>query len=188
MLLNQEERIVEKEVIVEKEILVPVETKPEVTKLQEEILQDTVALKESAIAKNETGPEEDANSEREIRKAYEELKRVFENQFEKFAYEDLRLMDSEISFYQDLKSQREKELLDYLTPKIEENVQNNGEYYIYSSEDMIFVGKLNEKYHALLKESWGLDAFSRFQKFLKEYNDIQQHRSMDGKVSYIIDF
>lgn len=140
----------------------------------------------SASTSSEETYEEEEVSSAQIK--FDDLQKDFSNKFQKFTYEDLRLSESQVLFYNDLKNERQKELEEYLSPKWEE-MRNKGEpteYYVYTSEDLIFLGKLNDRYLTELRRDWGSDAFDRYQKFLSDYNNDQIHNGRD--VKFMIDF
>lgn len=167
------------------------------------VQEDSVQVKNAALKKNEIKEEikekvkekiqkEEVISPEEksllVQEEFDSLQRDFHRAFEEFTFDELRLSESQVLFYHDLKNERQKEIHDYLAPKWEE-LKKRGEdtsYYVYSSEDLIFVGKINDKYLSSLRREWGEDAFERYQNFLSEYNNAQISNGND--IKFMIDF
>ena len=93
---------------------------------------------------------------------------------------DLRLPTDKISRYHELRSDREAELSQLLSQKIQEFVDENGENSSYplSSEDTIALGKLNLKYEKALLDLFGIDQLKEYQKFKSDFNKKFQGTSM----------
>lgn len=175
------------------------ESKTDVVKTKSAALKKEIPIK-NKIVKTKKAPkkpqerikEEKSLTEEEksvlVQEKYDSLQRDFHKAFENFTYDELRLSESQVLFYNDLKSERQKEIQDYLTPKWEE-LKKKGEdieYYVYSSEDLIFIGKINDKYLSALRSEWGSDAFDRYQSFLSQYNNAQITNGND--IKFMIDF
>jgi hypothetical protein len=128
---------------------------------------DTKELKSETMEK--------AYDEKAIAKKLKNLKLKWEKDSQEFFYNDLRLRDDQIERYKELVKMRKHEADDYFEPKIKNaqvaDQENGGlPYYIHSTEDTVFLGKLAERYDSLLHENFGDQAFSDYKKFINKHN------------------
>jgi len=165
-------------------------------KYQNRPVQDRVDIAQSSVAKSlpaksnncecsSTKSSDSVNLEPEVpQKAYDEkavakklknLKLKWEKDSRNFFYNDLLLRDDQIERYNELVKMRKLEADDYFEPKIKNaqvaDQENGGlPYYIHTTEDTVFMGKLAERYDSLLHENFGDQAFSDYKKFINKHN------------------
>lgn len=83
----------------------------------------------------------------------------------------LSLNDQQIITFHELKSNRERELDDYILPKISAHREKYGDVpYISTMKDSVFLGKLNEKYMYELKKLFGDENFELYESFKNAFN------------------
>lgn len=99
----------------------------------------------------------------------------------------LKLTQSKISLYHELRSQRSVELDNYIIPKLDEHYESNGEGapYILTMQDSVFMGKLNQKYMEKFKTLIGSGAFDEYQKLKSSFN---RELTLKNKKELLIDF
>lgn len=165
-------------------------------KQQNKLLQDKVVVAQSSVAKSlpvkvnkcecsklktsdsvNLVPEvpQKAYDEKAIAKKLKDLKLKWEKDSRNFFYNDLLLRDDQIERYNELVKMRKLEADDYFEPKIKNaqvaDQENGGlPYYIHTTEDTVFMGKLAERYDSLLHENFGDQAFSDYKKFINKHN------------------
>lgn len=126
--------------------------------------------------KSDSTPTHKIYDEKAVAKRIEKITTDWIKYSDDFFYNELRLRDDQIERYKELVLMRKQESDDYFSPKVkkaEHNAKLNNEknsYYIHTTEDTVFMGKLAERYDLLLKENFGDQAFSDYKKFLKDYN------------------
>jgi hypothetical protein len=115
--------------------------------------------------KNES--EETASS-----KAFDRIQQKWFENSNEFFEQELGLSNDQIAQFHELKVQRTQELDDHILPRLEEHRKANGEKvpYLFTMEDSIFMGNLNQRYMKRLKEVFGDYAFEQYQQFKTKFN------------------
>lgn len=142
------------------------------------------------IVYKEKAPEE--KEEIEIKssnkKAPMDIKEVHANWFaesNEFFENRLALTADQVASYYDLKTRREQEINGYIMPKMEESREQGQAVYMFTAEDTIAIGKINQRYLEKLKEAFGDIAYQEYQQFKSTYNQRLIH---NDNSSYTIEF
>ncbi|MFT6631041.1 MAG: hypothetical protein ACJAS4_000987 [Bacteriovoracaceae bacterium] len=98
---------------------------------------------------------------------YQKSKEVWKENVTSFLDLDLKLDVEQIESYFKLEKQREMEISSFMSPKIGE--ENDGPY-LFTVEDNVALGKINEKYLKKLKISFGDEAYTQYIKFRQNTN------------------
>jgi hypothetical protein len=98
---------------------------------------------------------------------YQKSKEVWKENVTSFLDLDLKLDVEQIESYFKLEKQREMEISSFMSPKIGE--ENDGPY-LFTVEDNVALGKINEKYLKKLKTSFGDEAYTQYIKFRQNTN------------------
>ncbi len=163
---------------------------------KEKSLQDKVILAQSSISKKiqananlcacpslddtdkevSKAPERKVYDEETAAKKMKQITKDWHKKSHDFLFNELRLREEQIERYKELVLMRKQEADEFFSPKVkraEENAKLNNEenaYYIHSTEDTVFMGKLAERYDSLLRQNFGDQAFSDYKKFINKYN------------------
>jgi hypothetical protein len=98
---------------------------------------------------------------------YQKSKEVWKENVTSFLDLDLKLDVEQIESYFKLEKQREMEISSFMSPKIGE--ENDGPY-LFTVEDNVALGKINEKYLKKLKIYFGDEAYTQYIKFRQNTN------------------
>jgi hypothetical protein len=98
---------------------------------------------------------------------YQKSKEVWKENVTSFLDLDLELDVEQVESYFKLEKQREMEISSFMSPKIGE--ENDGPY-LFTVEDNVALGKINEKYLKKLKTSFGDEAYTQYIKFRQNTN------------------
>lgn len=137
---------------------------------------DTVYTTQSAVKKNKDSHKNNKYSSQQ----------KWLVQSSEFFKQKLGLSDHQIMSFHSLKSSREQELNAYIIPKINAyHLKYAQSPYIYSMQDSVFIGRLNEKYMARLKKLMGQKNFKLYESFKNSFNRKLISLKQDHKI---IDF
>ncbi len=115
---------------------------------------------------DDRGYSEDKASE-DFERNYEQSKLKWDQDSQDYFERELGLRIEAYETYLELQKLREKEVSNYMTPKIEDA---NGEPYLFTLEDNIEIGKINSKYLKQLKDTMGAESYERYINFRQNYN------------------
>jgi len=156
-------------------------------------INDQISLAQSAIKKNAgcentaKGIQEDfTNKETVVKDAvvkagvkkegltlsHEDLQKQWFEESNDYFRDVLRLAPEQMAAYYELKVRREEEWDKYLRPKMERNQTLYGKEatLMLTSDDMIVMGKLNEKFAKLLTGTFGEESYLDYKSYIEEYN------------------
>lgn len=145
--------------------------KPKITiknhkKVIEKISQDLMPEKKnSPLEKTEVSEEKYPAIDGQDQ--YEKSKELWRESVTSFFDMDLQLDPRQIESYFKLEKEREAEISRFMAPKIGD--ENDGPY-LFTVEDNVALGKINEKYLNLLKSSFGKEAYDEYIQFRQSTN------------------
>ncbi len=113
---------------------------------------------------------------------YEKAKVVWEEKVTEYLEMDLNLDSLQIDNYFALSKDREKAISDYITPKVEESSDRT---YMFSLEDNIEIGKINERYLGRLKSTLGEEAYNEYVKYRRKHN---KNSMSSSSGNYFVEF
>jgi hypothetical protein len=108
---------------------------------------------------------------------YQKSKDVWKENVTSFLDRDLNLQEEQVESYFNLDQAREFEISDFMGTKVGEH---EDEPYLFTVEDNVALGKINEKYLNKLKASFGEEAYKQYIKFRQESNK----RNMKNRDSH----
>ena len=125
---------------------------------------------------------DESNTTERFHEDYERARGKWERDVSEFIERNLGLPMESVDAYLELQKQREKEVSEYMSPKLD---SANGEAYLFTLEDNISIGKINEKYLTQLRANMGTEAYEKFIKYRQSYN---REMIKSGDSPYFIEF
>jgi hypothetical protein len=124
-------------------------------------------------------------------KAYQEESEKFfkqaHNRISEFLEVKIGLNPEQIELYESLKEGRSKEIDEFIKNRMEE-LKKDGETTMFlSMEDTIEIGKINQSYLKRFKSSIGSEAYERYRKFKREFNQ-EMANDPNNMFPFIVEF
>ena len=110
---------------------------------------------------------------------YQKSKEVWNENVTNFLDLELNLEEDQVESYFTLEKARDFEISDFMVTKMGQG-EDEETPYLFTVEDNVALGKINEKYLNKLKASFGEDAYDKYIKFRQESNK----RNMKNRDSH----
>ncbi|MEX0798033.1 MAG: hypothetical protein WD025_01225 [Bacteriovoracaceae bacterium] len=118
-------------------------------------------------------------SEEEYRRLSERYSQNWKRESQNFFEYGIGLTPNQQDDYERLKTARENEISRMIHEK-KNNLPKGSQSFALSPEEMIELGKINEKYTTKLKNLFGQNAYQEYLSFRKSYNQKILRESQDG--------
>lgn len=153
-------------------------------KFIEDDLKPSQQKPENLEEKVEALEEQERSEPVDYQEAYQQVNKKYNQETRAFIERDLGLSPETADFYFSLSQRRQKEIDDFVGPKIDP-ANSGDEPYLFTIEDNIEMAKINAKYINLLKASMGEANYTQYKKFRQNLN---RKLLEDGRGYFWVEF